>query len=938
MVDVEETLSGTEQGPSSTLPFGRLGGDELLPATLIHRYQIESRLGAGAMGVVYAARDIHLGRTVAVKVVAPRVDAGSGQSRLVREAQAMAKLRHPNLATVHDIGVSGDRLFVVMELVDGGTVADWLRAAPRSWRAVVTVYLQAARGLSAAHAAGFVHRDFKPENVLLGTDGVARVSDFGVARIIGDAERAGAEGAANEGTAGVVGTPGYIAPEILRHEPVDVRADQFSFCVALYAAVYGERPFDPREGPSGEAARTRMTGESAKGPSGEAARTRMTGESAKRPSGEAARTRMTGESAKRSSRIAQTLGPLRQPRAGIAPRWLQRIVLRGLAVDPRDRWPTMQALVAAIERRMVRRRRAVALVGIGVTAVAALVMMLRGPPAPPPDWSPVVIGRETKGSPFRMVVSRDGATLASVSPTEAWVEPRDGVGIRRRVVFPFPDAVGLCRLSRTGDRLFCSFDRGQGGLEIWAFDIATGEAQRRVPPSADPRLKPSMLFDVGPDGSLLFSAADLSAMWQLDPSGAIRRVVTAKPGDLLTAGVWSPDGTRIALRVRTLDGARIEVMTAATRSSTVVSYRICKDLEWLSDSSLACAPRTFRNPVVVELLVPAGAGGGLATERVRYNGPEFHELVALHASSDGVLLSTSPNDKHLQLVALDPPGGVRPIASGGVTDLPAAGWTSSGSLIFGASVQGHLRIMAARADHGIETVRAGPSAEVPLVVRGDTIVFGRFPGGESTIPFFETPVGRRYPDGELFRLALPGGAVVPLGKTRGFSALVCAGAHATPCLLMERSEGSVTAIDWDPETGRRGPQRGRWPTTSYAATSALSPDGNTLAQVHRVLGSGQLSLLDLQTGARRRIAPGTSLDFPRWHPDGTLLARRSHNGAHSIVRVRDADDLELVAIVPARDEPLTAAEDFQVAPDGKTAAILMTDFLQTHWWVPRSPD
>ncbi len=889
MADVEDTLSATEPGPPSAVPSARPGDDgELLPATLIDRYQIERRLGAGAMGVVYAARDIHLGRAVAVKVVGPRMDTGFGQGRLVREAQAMAKLRHPNLATVHDIGVSHDRLFVVMELVDGGTVSDWLKAGPRSWRAVVAVYLQAARGLSAAHAAGFVHLDFKPENVLLGTDGVARVSDFGVARIVGDAERAApAEGMADEATAGVVGTPGYIAPEILRHQPVDGRADQFSFCAALYAAVNGERPFEPLDG---------------------------------------------------ANRIAQTLGTLRQPPSGIVPRWLQRIIARGLAVDPRDRWPTIDALAAAIEQRLVRRRRAVLWTGLGVTAAAAtMVLAIRGTPAPPPDWVPTVIGRETRGSPFSMAVSRDGSTLASISPTEAWIEPRTGVGTRRRVGFPFPDHVVMCRLSHTGDRLFCSFDRAPGGFEIWVFDVATGQAQRRVPALAAPTVLPSMQFDVGPDGSLLFSAVDLMEVWRVDAAGAVQHVATAKPNELITTPLWSPDGTRIALRVRTPEGARIEVTTLGGSPTTIVSYRICKDLEWLSDSALACAPRLFRNPVVVELLLPAG--GGEATERTRYSGPELQQLVALYASSAGVLLSTSPNDKHLELVSLAPPGTARRISSGGVTDLPAAGWTSSGSLIFGASVQGHLRIMASHPDRGVETVRTGPASEVPLAVLGETIVFGRFPGAERTVPFFETPIGRRYPDGELFRLALPGGTVEPLGATHGFSALLCAGERATPCLLTERSGGDLIAIDWDPGTGARGRQRARWPMTSYAATGALSPDGRTLAQVRRLLGRSELSLLDLETGDRRSIlAAGTSLDFPRWQPDGTLLAMGSRKGVRGIMRVREPDTVDVVAVVPARDEPSTEAEDFQVAPDGSSAAILMTDFLQTHWWVPRSPD
>ncbi|HMG56736.1 MAG TPA: protein kinase [Kofleriaceae bacterium] len=392
MVEVEETLSETEQQQTPALPLGRLGGDdELLPMTLMDRYQIERRLGAGAMGVVYAARDIHLRRAVAIKVVGPRIDTGSGQGRLVREAQAMAKLRHPNLATVHDIGVSKDRLFVVMELVDGGTVADWLRAEPRSWRAILAVYLQAARGLAAAHAAGFVHRDFKPENVLYGKDGVARVSDFGVARVLGQPEHADpAEGVAEQATAtragGVVGTPGYIAPEILRHEPVDQRADQFSFCVAVYAALYGERPFEPLEG---------------------------------------------------SSRIAETLGRLRTPRAGIVPRWLQGIISRGLAADRRDRWPTIDALTSAIERRLGRRRRVLVLAGfavmVHVLAASVVGIAMRATPAPPtpppPDWSPVLAGGGKDSPPPAPAASAE--LSPALAPLAWWLgdwDASDGTG------------------------------------------------------------------------------------------------------------------------------------------------------------------------------------------------------------------------------------------------------------------------------------------------------------------------------------------------------------------------------------------------------------------------------------------------------------------------------------------------------------------------------
>ena len=890
MVEADETLSGTGRESVPASAPGRSGADEELPPrTRIDRYEIERRLGNGGMGIVYAARDIHLRRAVAVKVVGPRIEAGSGQDRLVREAQAMAKLRHPNLATVYDIGVSQDRLFVVMELVDGGTVADWLKAEPRSWRAILGLYLQAARGLAAAHAAGFVHRDFKPENVLFGKDGVARVSDFGMSRILGDSAGADpAEGTAKAGPAnktGVVGTPGYIAPEILRDEPVDGRADQFSFCVAMYWSLYGERPFARLEGPS---------------------------------------------------RTAETLGALRQPPVRMGPRWLQRIITRGLAADPRDRWPTIDALAAAIERRLGRRRRALVLAGAGVAALAAtaIVISTRSAPAPRADWSPVVIGRESKDSPLDMAVSRDGSTILSYSPTEAWVEPRAG-GARRPIAIPFPAKLVVCRPSRSGDRLVCSLNLGARGFEIWGFDVATGQAERRVPSTAAPTLKPGVLFDVGPDGSVLFGDFGFTGIWRVDPAGAIQRIATAGPGEILNGGFWSPDGTRIALRVRTREGARIQILTTRTGALAVVSHRLCKDLEWLTENSLACGPRRYQNPVVIELLLPAG--GGEATELVRYNGPEYHQLTGLSVSSEGVLLSTSPNHKQLRLVALDAPGNPRRISSGGITDLPAAGWTSSGLLIFGASVQGHLRILCLRPDGTIETVRFGSAAEVPFAVVGETILFGRFPGGESTIPFFETPFGRKFPDGELFRLTLPGGAVESLGRTRGFSELLCAGGRATSCLLVERSGKEVIAIDWDARTGTRGRERARWPMTGYTSNSALSPDGRQLAQIKRLLGRVELSLLDLETGDRRGLSvAGTSLDFPRWHPDGALLAMASSAEHRGIVRVRDAEKIENVAAVPARDELMTLAEEFEISRDGKTAAVLMTDSLRTHWWVPRA--
>ena len=888
----DETLSATEEGRAKTASPGRPVDEEApLPTVLVDRYRLERRLGAGGMGVVFAARDNHLGRAVAVKFVGPRIDPGSGQGHLVREAQAMAKLRHPNIATVHDIGVSGRRLFVVMELVDGGSVADWLKAAPRSWREIVAVYLQAARGLAAAHAAGFVHRDFKSENVLIGQDGVARVCDFGVAHILGDAERAiPVPGVATREdvtmTDGVVGTAGYIAPEILRHERVDERADQFSFCVAVYAALHGARPFKPIEGPG---------------------------------------------------RIAETLGKLTVPRAGKKPRWLERIIMRGLAAEPRDRWPTIAALAAAVERRLARRRRARVLTAVGVATVAAAASWMVTRPVPVPDWSPVLYERESQESPYSMAVSPDGSTVLRYSDSEAWVTPRIGGEARRRVARPVPGTLWWCTLSRTGDQVFCSIGVAPGTIEIWEVDVVTGRAERRFPKIAAPPLAPRGDFDVAPDGSILFAVFDGSAVWRVDRSGAVQKILAARPGEWFDGSVWSPDGDRIAVPIQSREGARIAIMNADTRSMTVVSRRSCQIIAWLTASSLVCAPGSFRNTVLVELLLPSG--GGAATERVRYRGPEYQEEGGLSASSAGILLATNPAEMHLALLALDAPGTLSRIASGGVSDLPAAGWTSSGSLIFGSSVQGQLRIMRMLPSGVVETVRTGSASEVPLVVLGETIVFGRFPGGESTVPFTEPPIGRRYPDdGELFRRT-PDGALEFLDKTHGFMDLLCAGGRATPCLLQERSGDDVIAIDWDSATGARGRERARWSMAEYSGRSTLSADGRTLAQLHKWRETGDISLLDLQSGDRRTIAvPGTFFENTEWQPDNTLFALKYADGERGIARVRDGVTIEMVAVVPPRDEPLSVAHGFRSAPDGKTIAILIRDARKTYWWIPRPHD
>jgi tetratricopeptide (TPR) repeat protein len=275
--------------------------------TAVGRYLVLERLGAGGMGVVYAAYDPELDRRVALKLLRTGVlglNAEAGRAHLLREAQAMARVSHPHVVPVYDVGTFGEQVFLAMELVEAQTLRQWLSAAPRSWREVRDAFVQAGRGLTAAHAVGLVHGDVKPENLLVGKDGRVRVTDFGLARTAGPAEG----GSTLPRVAG--GTPAYMAPEQLAGEGLaDARSDQFSLCVALYEALYGERPF-------------------------------------------AGATVSELSTEVRAGRVRPV------PRGSSVPSWLHRQVLRGLEVEPARRHASIDALLSALlDDPSVRRRR-----------------------------------------------------------------------------------------------------------------------------------------------------------------------------------------------------------------------------------------------------------------------------------------------------------------------------------------------------------------------------------------------------------------------------------------------------------------------------------------------------------------------------------------------------------------------------------------------------
>ncbi|HVI00818.1 MAG TPA: serine/threonine-protein kinase [Enhygromyxa sp.] len=321
----------------------------------IGRFELRAKIGAGAMGVVYEAWDPELDRRVALKLLRDgpgrRIDPDSGK-RLLREAKAMARLRHPNVVQVHEVGTHAGQVFVAMELIEGGSLRAWLAERERSWRTIVEVFEKAGRGLAAAHSAGLVHRDFKPDNVLI-EHGRVFVGDFGLARSSdGESElelvaEPGDQPSASTvltRTGAFVGTPAYMAPEAFDEASPDPRVDQYGFCASLYEALYGVRPW------AGETV-----------------------------------------SQLRAAKARSLETPPTRARGRRLPRWLRRLVLRGLAPTPEQRFASMDALLLELQRGLRRSRwlRRDLWIGLGLASVTIASAWALGPgmseaPAPAP--------------------------------------------------------------------------------------------------------------------------------------------------------------------------------------------------------------------------------------------------------------------------------------------------------------------------------------------------------------------------------------------------------------------------------------------------------------------------------------------------------------------------------------------------------------------------
>jgi serine/threonine protein kinase/formylglycine-generating enzyme required for sulfatase activity len=550
-------LSTHESDPGDGGTPSATSTDALKRGHTLGRYLVIEQVGAGAMGVVYGAYDPELDRKIAIKILRAhegKSDRTRRQERLVREAKAMAKLSHPNVGAIYDVGVHGDQVFLAMEFLSGGTLRDWITAKKRPWREIVKMFIEVGKGLAGAHAEGLIHRDFKPDNVLIDKNGEPKVVDFGLVRLTGAAPDPSTTGsidltateevdaadtaaalpvaqtalAALTRTGALTGTPAYMAPEQFLGKPIDARTDQFAFCVALYEALYGERPF-------------------------------------------------AGETVL-SIAESVTEGRLRPPPTNAAvPAWVRSALIRGLKPSPADRYTDIRELLAVVSsdpQKRFRRR----LAGIGALVVSALV---------------VVLVKHTFDK-RRLELEREvGIRVADADLALQLAEPL---------------AARTSSLRRAAYSLFDQRDR-VGGEKVWRDAVSTAETRDQAFDRAQQSLSAAVALDSGNEAlrrrlAELLAGRAVTATAEFRSQDAGRHMAALREIDStgqLTSRFQIPATVVVGVRARQFR-ARLEKFLTETSGSTTVSEEHSIPASARSETSLA--PGAYRIRVDSEGYAP----------------------------------------------------------------------------------------------------------------------------------------------------------------------------------------------------------------------------------------------------------------------------------------------------------------------------------------------
>ena len=864
--DEFDAFATTHDDPSLRAASAADGADDLAPGDKLGRYRLEGRIGAGAMGVVWRARDPKLDREVAIKVVHPALARlPDAPQRLLREARALAKVSHAAVVAVHDAGQDGARLFVAMELVAGTTLGAMLRARGgaelRDWQRWWRLLVMAGRGLAAAHAAGVLHRDFKPENVLVAANGRVAVADFGLAEIAagldtaprrpsvadaGDSWQVSADSLTVTGA--VVGTPAYMSPEQLRSGVVDARSDQFGFCVAAFEALYGYRPFAYRP----------VAGQ---------------------PAAQALLAEIEAD---------RILAP---PRDTAVPRWLRDAIERGLAADPARRWPDMRALLAAMQPP---RRTWLVLAAIAAAAIVIGFLTFTAvrptPPAPARHrLFPVPMWSGARSSP-------DGTRVAYVDHMWIHVRPLD----RRRGPPPAQLLTGAAIdrvVFERDDRIaFSTFERT--GLRVRRWDLATGAVSDVAELAGW-----ANWYGVTRHGELRGrTREDRQELVLIAPSPAGEVVLASAERHLASVEVAPGERWVAYVDDRQFHSELVVVDLGERRELTRTALTDLSAAGWIGPDRLLYATGASLHPTLwAATVTPAGLGAP-----TRVWGADVGWFGNLTVVGDKIRLVDTETSFVVRWVDRDAPAMSRELDPGSVA--ASLGWDGAGHPLGWHRASGRIVRFVMLPDRvDVSPTPALLDADIGNATRADdiAIVSVRRAGGR-----------------EIVALSLASGARL-WSRPAGQAVLVrCAGDAREPCVeVAQPPEGDATMHLVDPRTGARGVAL---PAPATVADVAVSADGAELMISDGFDGLYRLALV----GGALALAPGPAVSLntvrgvvhdPR---GGLLLAGSRSTRLYQVIRIAPDGREEVVS-----QSPTDLMSVPRPAPDGAKLLVLTRRYL-----------
>jgi len=841
---------------------------------MVGRYRLVQRLGAGAMGVVWSAQDPQLDRRVAIKLVHPNLARSSDASgRLLREARAMAKLSSRAVVTVHDAGEVDGRLFLAMELVEGTTLGAMLRgrdaAALADWPRWLDMMIEAGGGLVAAHQAGVLHRDFKPDNVLVDTSGRVCVGDFGVASL-GDKAYAAAATLRWEAdappdlttTGALLGTPVYMSPQQLRGEVIDARADQFAFCVATFEALYGVRPFQVSQ--NGMDVLPALC------------------------------------EAIEHQRIAEP------PAGSIVFDEVRAVLVRGLAADPEARWPDIETLLGELERAASAGRRRLAsvvelpaasrsrgrlYVGIGLAVVVAITMVKLAstsrtsePPAPAVAPGQLVAKKLFQiSSRGRMALSPDGTRVAlgsdrlevrSLDSDQRWVLPIGADEITHieldadSVRFATASKLGVSRWNYVTNAPIEQVDYGRGLR--WFGTSALGEVMQQ--------------------NLALFVIADGG-----------REVRSWPTGNLVELVAISPDKHRIAYLDADRFAGQIVIRDLAT-DRVVTSERLvaATALEWSDNSTLVYALGTSEHPTIHRRPITA-TGFGAATEIYSTSQGWFGQIAIRGARMLVSDLHPSTRAKMIDLSKVAPEVVDYDRTTVGIT----LGWTRANELVSWSG------------DRGLVELRTGDRV---------TVTRAKLPGEPANTTFADDVLiaAIRRPDGrEAVAVSLATGELLWKHSDKRTFAVRCANDLHPPCYAIRADADGDRVFEIDPRTGiLEGAElyRGR------VEDIAVRDDGERWLIATRSPDVTERDRRGKQVASYR--TPLVSTRSVAYDPrGGIIVAGTMIRNKYAVGRIA-APGAELVVLASSFDDILTLVRP---AHDGSRVQLLARVFVPDVW-------